>query len=73
MSVSKYFSEKLLDNLKDCMRKKYQTVTEALEEYVSEKIGEITTLHRYISCRTEVVARCYLWLFTFYINIKIGR
>lgn len=38
--------EKLLDNLKDCMRKKYQTVTEALEEYVSEKIGEITTLHR---------------------------
>lgn len=38
--------EKLLDNLKDCMRKKYQTVTEALEEYVSEKIGEITTLHK---------------------------
>ncbi|KAH3694186.1 uncharacterized protein LOC127861643 isoform X1 [Dreissena polymorpha] len=38
--------EKLLENMKDFVRTKYDTVTEALEGYVSDKIGEITTLHR---------------------------
>lgn len=49
--------EKLLDNLKDCMRKKYQTVTEALEEYVTEKIGEITSLHRENSEQKETLEK----------------
>lgn len=49
--------EKLLDNLKDCMRKKYQTVTEALEEYVTEKIGEITTLHKENSEQKETLEK----------------
>lgn len=38
--------EKVLENLKDFVRNKYQSVSDALEGYVSEKIGEITTLHR---------------------------
>lgn len=38
--------EKLLQSLKDCMRNRYQSVTEALEEYVSGKIDEINTLHK---------------------------
>lgn len=49
--------EKLLDNLKDCLRKKYQTVTEALEEYVTEKIGEITSLHRENSEKKETLEK----------------
>ncbi|XP_060558977.1 uncharacterized protein LOC132719237 isoform X2 [Ruditapes philippinarum] len=38
--------EKLLENLKDFVRSKYDSVTEALEGYVSDKIDEINTLHK---------------------------
>jgi len=40
-------TEKLLESLKDFVRNKYDSVTEALEGYVSEKIEEINTLHKY--------------------------
>lgn len=38
--------EKVLENLKDFVRSKYNSVTEALEGYVSDKISEISTLHK---------------------------
>ncbi|XP_061176873.1 rho-associated protein kinase 1-like [Saccostrea echinata] len=38
--------EKLLNELKDCLRNKYESVTETLENYVSSRINKIGTLHK---------------------------
>jgi len=46
MKCNVMISEKVLQNLKDFVRSKYNSVTEALEGYVSEKIGEINALHK---------------------------
>ncbi|KAL4232679.1 hypothetical protein ACF0H5_007367 [Mactra antiquata] len=49
--------EKLLESLKDFVRSKHQSVTEALEEYVSGKIEEVTTLHRENSEEKEALEK----------------
>ncbi|KAK3098764.1 hypothetical protein FSP39_022869 [Pinctada imbricata] len=38
--------ECLLQELKGCLKKKYESVTQTLESYVSERIDEINTLHK---------------------------
>lgn len=38
--------EKLLLELKGCLRNKYESVTETLENYVSSRVGEIETIHQ---------------------------
>lgn len=39
-------SEKLLLELKGCLRNKYESVTETLENYVSSRVSEIETIHQ---------------------------
>lgn len=39
-------SESVLLKIKDCLNNKYQSVTQTLEEYVTERIDEIHTIHR---------------------------
>lgn len=38
--------EKLLSEVKDCLRNKYESVTETLENYVSSRISEIGNIHK---------------------------
>ncbi|KAL5010201.1 hypothetical protein ScPMuIL_012506 [Solemya velum] len=38
--------ESVLLKIKDCLNNKYQSVTQTLEEYVTERIDEIHTIHR---------------------------
>jgi Skp family chaperone for outer membrane proteins len=39
-------SEKLLNELKDCLRNKYESVTETLENYVSSRVTEIGVIRK---------------------------